>query len=516
MGYFLPYQERWIRDDAPLKLYEKSRRVGITYATSYRCVCKCLRERPGSTFVQWVSSRDAQTAREFVTEYVAMWAREANRVARSLANGFEGVRGLDGRNTEVVDERSGIAAFVVEFRNGARIVSLSSNPFAFAGKGGDVLLDEMDLHEDQGTLYAMAYPCTTWGGQLEIVSAYSADGSDQTEFARLCRLAKGENPMGFSFHRTTLADAISEGFVEKVNSIKRLRGRPEQSREEFLRTLRAGCLTRSSYESQYCCVPNRGGGERLLDPALLDAALRKLPFCRLSFTGEESGGLPAAAGRAEYWRDRFPEGKRYAIGYDIARRGDLSSVWINRKDDGCYVPVGVLTFSNCRFELQRRVVESLFDALPLAVGCGDSTGLGMPVCEGLSERYPDRFEGVNFGASKIALGLLLRSVFERGSQLLPDSCPEVAADLAGLRRGVTESGRLTFTEEGNPLLPASHWDRGWSAALSLRAGEMLDGAGECGMIPARAEPVSVTVSRDFFTSDRTRRSDYALSKSDWP
>ena len=48
--FFLPYQQRWIDDESPLKLYEKSRRIGITYATAFRCVLKCLREPPGSHF----------------------------------------------------------------------------------------------------------------------------------------------------------------------------------------------------------------------------------------------------------------------------------------------------------------------------------------------------------------------------------------------------------------------------------------------------------------------------------
>ena len=68
-AYFLPYQLRWINDDSALKLYEKSRRVGITYATSFRCVRKCLREPADSSFVQWVASRDELTAKEFATAY---------------------------------------------------------------------------------------------------------------------------------------------------------------------------------------------------------------------------------------------------------------------------------------------------------------------------------------------------------------------------------------------------------------------------------------------------------------
>ena len=68
--YFLPYQEKWLTDEAPFKLYEKSRRIGATYATSYRCFQKCLRRRD---FTQWVSSRDLLTAKEFITDYVARW-----------------------------------------------------------------------------------------------------------------------------------------------------------------------------------------------------------------------------------------------------------------------------------------------------------------------------------------------------------------------------------------------------------------------------------------------------------
>ena len=91
----------------------------------------------------------------------------------------------------------------------------------------------------------MAYPCITWGGQLEIVSAYSADGSENTQFAQLCKEAKGENPKGFSFYRTTLDDAIAEGFVEKINESKRRKGRAEQSREEFREMIRRGCINRA-------------------------------------------------------------------------------------------------------------------------------------------------------------------------------------------------------------------------------------------------------------------------------
>ena len=99
-NYFLPYQLAWINDDAPMKFYPKSRRIGITYGTSYRSHSKCMKRKG---FTQWVTSRDEFTAKEFITDYVALWARASNAVAKGLA----------GDNAQVVDVDRDIRAFVV-------------------------------------------------------------------------------------------------------------------------------------------------------------------------------------------------------------------------------------------------------------------------------------------------------------------------------------------------------------------------------------------------------------------
>ena len=485
MGYFLPYQQRWINDESPLKLYEKSRRIGITYGTSYRAVRKCLREKDGSSFVQWVSSRDTLTAKEFITDYVAMWCREANAVAR----------GLEGDNVEVVDEQHGITAFVVRFRNGARICSLSSNPLAFAGKGGDILLDEMDLHENQETLYAMAYPCITWGGQLEIVSAYSADGSENTQFAQLCREAAGENPKGFSFHRTTLDDAIAEGFVEKVNEVKRKKGRPVQTREEFREQIRRGCVIRGAFESQYLCIPNQATGQQAITPVDLAAAKQKFEILRKHLTGN-AGPLDLAdpcvglyADR-RYWSDLSDLSGwsgRVCFGWDIAVTGDLACIWLNERLPGdIYRLAACLTFKNCKVESQRRVVEAILDGLPYAVGAGDASGLGTSDCASLEALYFGRFLGPKFTAPfKLAMYTMLQGVYEARRQLLPAAYPEIASDVAAMRKTASASDRLVFAASRNELLPDSHCDLMTAGALAVWAGETIDG-GPCFMaVPER-------------------------------
>lgn len=479
MGYFLPYQQRWINDESPLKLYEKSRRIGITYGTSYRAVRKCLREKEGSSFVQWVSSRDSLTAKEFITDYVAMWCREANAVAR----------GLEGDNVEVVDEQRGITAFVVRFNNGARICSLSSNPLAFAGKGGDILLDEMDLHENQETLYAMAYPCITWGGQLEIVSAYSADGSENTQFAQLCREAAGENPKGFSFHRTTLDDAIAEGFVEKVNEVKRKKGRPTQTREEFREQIRRGCVNLGAFESQYLCIPNQATGQQAIAPVDLAAAKKKFEILRAHLTGD-AGPLdladPCVSVYAEpsYWRDLAQLGgwSRAAFGWDIAVTGDLACIWLNHRLPSDIYRLGAcLTFKGCKTESQRRVVEAILNALPDAVGAGDASGLGTTECANLEVLYYGRFVGVKFNVqSKLTLYTAAQGVYEARRQELPIDYPEISADVAAMKKASSASAKLIFSATRNELLPDSHCDLMTANTLAIHAGETID-TGPCRM-----------------------------------
>lgn len=515
MGYFIPYQERWVNDNSTLKIYEKSRRIGITYATSFRCILKCLEEKKDSSFVQWVSSRDELTAKEFVTDYVAMWAREANKVSRELAAAVDGAVGLDGRNTEVVDEKHGITAFVVRFKNGARICSISSNPLAFAGKGGDILIDEMDLHAEQETLYAMAYPCITWGGQLEIVSAYSADGSENTVFAQLCTEAKGENPKGFSCHRTTLDDAIGEGFVEKVNEVKAAKGRPTQTREEFREQIRKGCITRGAFESQYLCIPNKASGQQAIAPSDLAAAKKPIGVLRIHLVGDATvldyaDPCVLMYAEHEYWRDLAYLGKweRIALGWDIAVTGDLACIWVNvRQPNGVYRLAACLTFKGCKTESQRRVVEAILDADRSAVGAGDASGLGTTECANLEVKYYGRFVGLKFNAqSKLALYTLTQGVYEARRQELPINPPEIAADVAAMKKGTSASEKLIFVATKNDLLPDSHCDLMTGNALAIYAGETVQNTGPCKFEAAGTQKPEATGESAW---SRSRRPDHS-------
>ena len=195
----LPFQERWVKDRSRLKIAEKSRQIGWTWATAYRLVReKSLKEARNDA---WISSRDDIQARLFLED----------------CKGFANVLQLAAQDLgeSVVDEK-GHSAHVLKMATGLRINSMSSNPDAQAGKRGDRVLDEFALHPDPRKLYAIAYPGITWGGSLEVFSTHRGSGNYFNRIIREIR-EKG-NPMGWSLHRVTLQDALEQGFLVKLQS----------------------------------------------------------------------------------------------------------------------------------------------------------------------------------------------------------------------------------------------------------------------------------------------------------
>src|SRR5882762_6016166 len=189
-SYFLPYQREWIKDNASLKIMEKS--------------------------------RDEAQARLYV-EDCKKWARLLQSAARDLGQ-------------VMLDAKAQVSAHILEFASGLRIYSLSSNPNALAGKRGHVKLDEFALYQDQRLLYRVAKPVTTWGGTLSIISTHRGANS---VFNQLIRdITENGNPMGWSLHTVPIRKAVEQGLVERINS----KSGGRESREEFLERIKTECI----------------------------------------------------------------------------------------------------------------------------------------------------------------------------------------------------------------------------------------------------------------------------------
>lgn len=418
--YFLEYQREWIEDTCNLKIVEKSRQIGFSYCTAYSAVRRVAARN--ARLDVWVSSRDDTQAKLFL-EDCKNWANILQLAASDLG--------------EVVIDKD-CTAYVLKFASGLHIYSLSSNPNALAGKRGHVILDEFALHKDQRLLYRIAKPVTTWGGQLEIISTHRGAGTVFNEIIR--DIVEKGNTMGWSHHRVTLADAVQQGLVEKINAKA---GRTE-SREEYLARIEQECLDEEQWLQEYCCVPS-------------DESTAFISY-------ELVTGVTANIQPYSFEQLQACENPLY-IGMDIGRKKDLSVIDVGERIGDVMWDRMRVEMPKTRFAEQRRQLFRLLELPQVKRACIDATGMGTQFAEEAKERFGYRVEEIVFTAAvKEELAYPLKEAFE-DKKLRLIVTDALTSDIRGIKKEVSLSGNIRFVGDSED----SHCDRFWALALRQHA-----------------------------------------------
>lgn len=437
---FLPYQSDWVKDESRLKLMEKARQIGLSWSTAYAAtertaVATALRD-------QWVSSRDDLQARLFV-EDCKMWAKIMDLAAQDLGE-------------RVIDAEKRISAYVLEFANGKRIHSMSSNPDAQAGKRGGRILDEFALHPDPRKLWAIAYPGITWGGSMELISTHRGSHNFFNQLIREVR--EHNNPKNISLHRVTLQDALDQGFLYKLQQMLPADDeRQAMDEAAYFALVRAGCADEESFQQEYMC-----------NPADDDVAFLEYSLIAAAEYGADTD-----------WRT-CGQGQLFA-GIDIGRKKDLTVLWVFELLGDVLYTRHVEAMQNMRKSEQEKILWPWVERCDRT--CIDATGLGIGWADDAQDKFGEhRVEAVTFSTRvKEALAYPVRGAMEDRTMRIPYD-PKVRADLRMVTKQVTPSGNIRFTAERTA---DGHADHFWALALAKHAASnpsapiefMSDGAG---------------------------------------
>ena len=432
---FLPYQRRWIDDGSRLKLMEKGRQIGLSWSSAYAC---CERTAPRENRNdQWVSSRDDIQARLFL-EDCKRFAGMLDAAARDLG-------------AVVIDEEKRISAYVLQFANGKRIHSMSSNPDAQAGKRGGRVLDEFALHPDPRKLYSIAYPGITWGGILEIISTHRGSANFFNELVEDIK-HKG-NPKGFSLHTVSLAVALADGFLFKLQQVlpdgdERL----AMDEAAYFDFIKAGCASEEIFLQEYMCVPADDEGAFLSYDLIAGCEYRADEAWEM----EASGHMPDGRKPTELY-----------VGVDVGRARDLTVFWVLEKIGAMRFTRQVVALQNMPFSAQEAELYALLSLPAVRRCCIDDTGLGMQFAERAQEKFGEyKVEAVRFTAQvKEALAYPVRAAFEDKSVRIPRD-DRIRADLRAVKKTTTAAGNIRFDAERSE---GGHSDRFWSLALAEHA-----------------------------------------------
>jgi len=134
----------------------------------------------------------------------------------------------------------------------SRLIAVSSNPDAAAGKGGSLIIDELALHRDPERLMSVAQPIIMSGGRLSVLSTHRSRNS---LFNRLVKEAKKPDSE-WEHHATTIYDAVDQGLVELIVNPKMVKmgNEPYESRDAFINWLKS-TYDEHTFSQEFCCIP---------------------------------------------------------------------------------------------------------------------------------------------------------------------------------------------------------------------------------------------------------------------
>lgn len=438
-GVLLGYQQRWVADRSPVKVCEKSRRIGLTWGESADDVLLA------ATSAEVQAAEDVQAAeagmdvlylgynREMTREYIdtcGWWARHYNYACGEVEEFLFEDEDREGDKS--------ILAFRIKFASGKEIVALSSSPTNLRGRQGRVVIDEAAFHKDLAAVLKSALALLMWGGQVCVISTH--DG-EENPFNQLCEeIRAGRKP--YSLHRITFDEALADGLYKRICLKTRKPWSPE-AEAKWREEIRA--FYGDDAEEELDCVPARGGGAYLLR-TVIEAAMRHVPIIRWSPPARDFVDWPDELRQAEVadWCKEhllpvlkaLPDRPSW-LGQDFGRLVDLSVLWpLQELVDLTTSTPFLVELRDMPFTQQEQVFYYIADRLPRFSGCAlDARGNGAYLAERARQKYgADMVEQVQATEGwNLEHWPPVKADLEDKTLLLPQDA-DVATDLRAVRK----------------------------------------------------------------------------------
>lgn len=365
-----------------MQVAEKSRRIGITWASAIRAVLESGTQGGIDTYY---TGYKFSLAEEFI--------REAGRFAEAV--GAQIVSSGEYLFDDVDDDGNTrqILAGRIVFASGKRIIALSSSPRNMRGIQGRVIIDEFAFHDNPAELLKAALATLIWGGKVSIISTHNGE---ENEFNRLIQDVQAGR-FDYSLHRTTFDDAIAQGLYQRVAEVTGELQTPEA--EKAWRDAVVAHYGDGADEELFC-IPRRSGGV-YIPPMLIEAAMcsdytvHRLrlddKFALLTDAEQEAKidpWLQTVVGPA---LDKLDPAKPTFIGEDFGRRSDMTAIAVMQHDQmlNLHAPA-IFELRNVPFHAQKTALLWIAGKVPkLGRVTLDSSGNGMYLGEVMAQHYGD-------------------------------------------------------------------------------------------------------------------------------
>ncbi len=394
-GILMAHQIAWLEDKSDLKLAEKGRRTGLTFAEAYDDAITAATSRSGGGDNVFYIGDTKDKGREFIG-YVAHFAKTLQEDLVEIEEFLFEDEQPDGSTKH-------ISSFRVRFASGFRVEALSSNPANIRGLQGIVVIDEAAFHKDVREVIDAVNALLIWGGKVRVISTHNGVLNAFNELILEAKAKK--NP--FSLHHIPFSKAVENGLYERVCFIKGKKW-TQEGQDNWEAQIRASYGTRTAAMRQELdAIPAEAEGAALTRVQIEACMQPGIPFKRWACEDDFKNALKGVRKSAAMdWckKELLPvlkgldSTKQHVMGEDFARSGDATDIVIYEiGHDLVRRTKLIVELRNVPFDQQRQILFYVCDRLPKFVkGAMDRTGNGAYLAEVAAQRYGGKIVEVNF------------------------------------------------------------------------------------------------------------------------
>jgi phage FluMu gp28-like protein len=500
----LDYQKRFLADDHPIVVCEKSRRVGISWAEAARAVLNAAGQDGADVFYMVYNF---EAARAWIDHDVKEWAITLNAQARQAGQTL----------WEQDDEaHESVYAYHVEFASGHKIYGLTSRARSIRSRGrpGElVIIDEAAFHDRLADVLKAALAFTQLGGHVHIISTHN--GATSPFNTLVTDIRAGRMSHSYSLHRVTIDDALADGYYQRVAAPLRHEEPTSQNEAQYRAELFA--TFRENADEELLVIPSESGGV-FLSAALIERQMRE--------------GIPVLRGKGPTALDQIWPGLDMALrtlhphqmsifGVDFGRSGDLTVIWVLQIEQNTKRRTAfVVELRDVEYEKQKEILFTIVDRLRAGTrfigGAMDASGNGAFLAE---------VAGLRYGGTKERPGLITPVVMniEWYREQMPKYKAAFEDDMITLPKDadILADHRMLRMEKGVARVPESrsketsgagmrHGDSAIAGALALYASYQGQRQEYAYITPGSQIPVAYDPQRQ-----RDLEEDYRGSERAW-
>ena len=421
---YYSYQKKFLQNNSRFKLWLKSRQIGGTWAASLDILLE--------SFIKGVPSIVLTANSRLLDEF----HDQLNSHIQSLQLLFPDFKvklqsksrikipSLDLSSFSSITSKNKIShSFPFSLTNNFVTLQLIlSNPRTARGFHGSVLLDEFAFHQDPKSIFYSVFPMITRKVDYSLF-IISSPNSIEDFFYLLCKqeLKKQKNS-SFSFFKTSLIKAIDDGLPIDINTLK-----DNMDDLEF----------RRAYLCEFLESPNSIFSLDLINSSIQEDHINN---------------------------DISLNDASLFMGVDIGRKHDLSVLSLLEQRQNKLFVRKILVLDRIPFKDQLLAIQNWISFYNPILCSIDARGMGMPLAESLSEKYPGKILEI-FLTSQLKESIVYSlkwALIHKKLILLND--PILKSEFLAIQIHLSS---LSSYIDGN--ISGSHCDRFWSVAFAFFA-----------------------------------------------